>query len=122
MMHIKRFDEIANVSESKVNEAWDMAIENGYEPKTTFWEDFTIADRFGASAIKDTYNRAFKEWKGDYIYLTELVMVLNHKIWQWYEKNQTIAKLYNDLWEKTDAYACSHLKGDELNYFYKTLD
>ena len=50
---------------------------NAYEPKTTFWMDFSIADRFGANAIKDTYNRAFKEWKTNYIYLTELVIVLN---------------------------------------------
>ena len=39
--------------------------ENGYEVKTTFWEDFSIAERFGLSAIQDTFNRAFKEWKED---------------------------------------------------------
>ena len=27
--------------------------ENGYELQTTFWEDFSIADRFGLSAIRD---------------------------------------------------------------------
>ena len=37
--------------------------ENGNEVKTTFWEDFSIAERFGLSAIQDTFNRAFKEWK-----------------------------------------------------------
>ena len=38
--------------------------ENGNEvKKTTFWEDFSIAERFGLSAIQDTFNRAFKEWK-----------------------------------------------------------
>ena len=37
--------------------------ENGTEVKTTFWEDFSIAERFGLSAIQDTFNRAFKEWK-----------------------------------------------------------
>lgn len=26
--------------------------ENGYELQTTFWEDFSIADRFGLSAIQ----------------------------------------------------------------------
>ena len=51
--------------------------ENGYEVKTTFWEDFSIAERFGLSAIQDTFNRAFKEWKEDYEFLTELVLVLN---------------------------------------------
>ena len=59
----------------------EFMLENGYELQTTFWNDFSIADRFGLSAIQDTFNRAFKEWKENYKYLTELVLVLNHKIW-----------------------------------------
>lgn len=93
-----------------------------YECKTTFWDDFTIAENFGKNAILDTYKRAFEEWKDDYIYLTELVMVLNHKIWQWYERNELVARIYNDLWEKTNEYAWNTLKGDELTYFYRTTD
>ena len=54
--------------------------ENGNEIKTMFWEDFSIAERFVLSAIQDTFNRAFKEWKEDYEFLTELVLVLNYKI------------------------------------------
>lgn len=95
---------------------------NDYECTTTFWTDFSIADMFGVNAIKDTFDRAFKEWKNDYKYLTELVMVLNHKIWQWYERNEVIAEVYNELWEKADAYACENLKGKELSYFYSTTD
>lgn len=98
-----------------------MEIE-GYEMKTTFWQDFSIADRFGLKAIQDTYNRAFAEWKDNYIYLTELVLVLNHKIWQHYESNKKYAELYNKFWEKADSYACEHLKGEELQYFYRILD
>lgn len=99
-----------------------MTLANGYVLTTTFWEDFSIADRFGADAIKDTFKRAFKEWKGNHIYLTELVIVLNHKIWQHYEKNDAYAELYNDLWEKADNYACTHLKGEELSHFYRITD
>lgn len=95
---------------------------NGYETITTFWEDFSIADKFGISAVKDTFNRAFNEWKSNYKYLTELVLVLNHKIWFWYGKNDALAKVYNDLWEKADLYACNNLKGEELSYFYRILD
>ena len=43
----------------------EFMSENGYTVQTTFWEDFTIADLFGLSAIRDTYNRAFKEWNED---------------------------------------------------------
>ena len=95
---------------------------NGYETKTTFWEDFSIADVFGANAVKDTYNRAFKGWKDNYIYLTELVMVLNWKIWQHYEKNEPLARVYNELWEQADEYACENLKGEEAKYFFNVTD
>ena len=95
---------------------------NGYETMTTFWMDFSIADKFGVSAIKDTYNRAFKEWKNNYKYLTELVMVLNWKIWQHYKTNQAYAEVYDLLWRQADDYARENLKGDELKYFYKTTN
>lgn len=94
----------------------------GYEEQTTFWSDFSIADIYGEEAIRDTYERAFKEWKKNYIYLTELVMVLNHKIWQWYEVNDTIARVYDELWRKADEYAMTHLKDAELDYFFRTTD
>lgn len=94
----------------------------GYEEKTTFWSDFSIADHFGTSAITDTYNRAFKEWKDNVVYLTELVMVLNHKIWQHHETNMTYAKLYDVLWRTADEYAMENLKGDDLQYFLSTTD
>lgn len=96
---------------------------DNYEFKTTFWQDFTIADTFGSDAIKDTYNRAFNEWKDNYIYLTELVLVLNWKLWQHYENNNMIlAKIYDELWQKTDNYACNNLIGDELRYFCRETD
>ena len=99
-----------------------MTLMNGYEMTTSFWTDFSIADAFGISAIKDTYKRAFKEWKDNYIYLTELVIVLNLKIWEWYRKDEGRARVYNELWEKADLYACEHLKGEELSFFYNTTD
>lgn len=101
---------------------WNIEKMTGYKPITTFWEDFSIADKFGIAAVKDTCRRAFGEWKDNYRYLTELVMVLNHKIWQWYEVNGELARVYNSLWEQVDAYACENLHGEELEYFYSTLD
>lgn len=93
-----------------------------YECKTTFWMDFTIAEHFGPKAVRDTYRRAFKDWKNDVVYLTELVMVLNHKIWQWHELNEPLARLYNDLWEKAATYASENLKGEDLSYYYRITD
>ena len=94
----------------------------GYKQITTFYEDFSIADNFGLDAIKDTYKRAFNEWKSDYKYLTELVMVLNWKMWEHGGSNREYTALYNDLWCEADRYACENLKGEELSYFYKTTD
>ena len=100
-----------------------METPNGYKMVSTFPSDFTIADKFGENAIRDTFNRAFNEWKSNYVYLTELVISLNWKIWEHYEKgNQEIAKVYNELWEKADNYACENLKGKELDFFYRVTD
>ena len=76
---------------------WNIQELCGYEPITSFWADFSIADIYGNTAIRQTYQTAFKNWKDNYKYLTELVLVLNHKIWQWSEQNEERAKLYNDL-------------------------
>ena len=101
---------------------WNIEEMTGYKPITTFYEDFSIADRFGISAIKDTFKRAFENWKDNYKYLTELVMALNWKIWEHYESNEKVARVYSDLWEKADGYAMDNLEGEELNYFLSTTD
>lgn len=94
---------------------------------TTFWQDFTIADAFGQNAIKDTYERAFNGWKSDIRYIAELYIVLNHKIWQHFDKgNIKTSRLYNDLWEQLGSYVWSdeprHYTQDELNFFYQVTD
>lgn len=69
------------------------------------------------------YRRGYlKERKTSHVYLTELVMVLNHKIWQWYQINETVAQVYNDLWKETNLWAQEHLEGEELDYFYEVTD
>lgn len=100
----------------------DFILSNGYKATTTFWTDFTIADAFGEDAVLDTFNRAFAEWKSNYVYLTELVIVLNHKVWQHYKTNEKLYTVYLSLWEEADAYAIDNLKGDELSYFFNVTD
>ena len=96
---------------------------SGYQPKTTFWQDFSIADVFGEDAIKDTYNRAFNEWKSNVEYLTELVLILNWKIWYWHDNNNdTYARLYDSLWRQADQWCGENLKGDDLSYYIRTTD
>ena len=100
----------------------EFMADNGYEVKTTFWEDFSIADRFGVSAVKDTYKRVFEEWKHNVVYVTELAMVLNHKEWQHYENNERLARVYDTLWEECDQWCLDNLKGEDLEYYIATTD
>lgn len=101
-----------------------MTLPNGYELQSTFWQDFSVADFFGKSAIKCTFESVFNEYKDNHVYFTELVIVLNWKIWQHYEKNGSceLSRLYNELWEKADSYAMDNLKGKELDFFLRITD
>ena len=101
---------------------WNIESMTGYKPITTFYTDFSIADWFGESAIRDTFKRAFNGWKNNHKYLTELVMALNWKIWEHYETNERYAEVYHELWEKADGWAMDNLKGEELSYFLRTTD
>ena len=98
---------------------WQKA-EHNYDVITTYWEDFSIAEHFGLDAIRDTYKRAL--YNKDYKMMTELVMVLNHKIWFWYQKNEEVARLYDELWRECHNKCCNTLKGKELSYYLEVLD
>lgn len=95
---------------------------NNDRVSNTFWMDFSIADKFGANAIRDTFRRAFREWKRDYKMLTELVMVLNHKCWAFHETNQQYCELYAELYYKAHDYALDNLKGNELKHYLSVTD
>ena len=97
--------------------------EHNFDVQTTFWEDFGIADKFGVAAVKDTYKRAMEYAKLDYKYLTELSLVLNHRLWIHYDNgNDLLARVYDNIWRKCHDYACDHLKGEELKYYYNVTD
>lgn len=100
-------------------DAWNPV---GYTPKTTFWSDFSIADAFGADAVRDTFKRVVREWKKDVVYMTELVLVLNHKIWQHNSTSKQLSRLYEELWNQASLYAEITFTGEELDYYYMITD
>ena len=100
---------------------WNITELNGYEPMTTFWQDFSIADKFGNNAIADTYRRAKSEWKDNYKYWTELCLVLNHKIWQWHERDRQKAILYDKLWREADEMT-SGWSDEKQEYYFQVTD
>lgn len=100
-----------------------MTLPNGYETQTTFWSDFTIADHFGLDAIEDTFKRAFNEWKGNLVYITELSIIMNLKCWWHYDRgNDVYSRLYADYYYKVREWCLDHLKGDDLKYYLDTTD
>ena len=101
---------------------WSIEVLNGYTPITTFYEDFSIADHFGVPAIRDTYCRAFNTWQNNIEYMSELVMVLNWKIWEHHRSNYMIAEMYADLWREADQWVVDHFDGDDLKYYIRTTD
>ena len=90
--------------------------------ETTFWEEFSIADNYGSEGVIEHYNLVFNQWKDNLRFLTELVLVLNWKIYQWYQVDDTLGMTYDELWKRTDGYALETLKGDDLHYYLSILD
>lgn len=106
--------------------SWALADEIGYKPMTTFWDDFSIAETFFGTplSIKDTAKRAWSEWKNDYKYATELIMVLNHKCWYWNNRNDNLMELYSNLYYEYNEKLYDFYKNNKeaLDYIFHTLD
>lgn len=94
----------------------------GKERKTTLFADLSIAEYYGIKSVKDTYRRVMKEWCNNLEFMCEWVVCLNQKIWQHYEKNKPLAKVYDELWRKADDYCQKHFKGEELSEYYRYID
>ena len=96
---------------------------SGYETKTTFYSDYTIADAFGEAAVIDTFERSFESFGSNVVYMTEMSIVLNHKLWEHYHAgNERLLNVYDMLWKKLDEYCINTFKGDDLSYYLHTTD
>ena len=110
---------------------------NGYVPKTNFWECFceiekslkSNTDDFVIINIGNNCKRMVEMCNGkkkqSYIFLTELYMVLNAKLWEWYEKEGKKSKIglyYNDLWIACREMIESVFTKKQMEYFYRTTD
>ena len=99
-----------------------MTLPNGYQMTTTFFEDFKIAEAFGLDAVEDTFNNAFKNWKTNYIFLTELSIVMSNNSIAHYDTNKELSKLYTKLYYRVDSYCMDNLKNDALDFYLRTTD
>ena len=101
-----------------------MALEKllDFKFESTFWEEFSIAEDHGAEGIREHWKLVFGQWKGNIKFLTELVLVLNIKMFIWFKVDDDLGLTYEELWMQSDAYALETLKGDDLHYYLHTLD
>ena len=107
----------------KVETMLDSESMCGYTQRTTFWDDFTIAERFGLPAIKDTYKNAFMSWKTDVVFITELVLVLNWKMLYMDEKHMTEKSvMYYKFWVELSNWCERHLEAGAYEYFINVTD
>lgn len=100
----------------------NITLPNGYQMTTTFFQDFGIAEAFGLNAVEDTFENAFNSWKHDYVYLTELAIVMSNNSIAHYNSNRELAFLYSDLYHKVDNYCMNKLKGEALNFYLRATD
>lgn len=93
---------------------------------TTFTGDFDVAERFGAQAVQDTFERAYKEWKYDIRYLANLAMAANRKAWESHEKgDEGLTAIYSDAYHQCvyRAYAEeARFSAAEKKYFFEITD
>lgn len=95
----------------------------GYKMEYTWFQDFNIANAFGEAAVKDTFKRAFNEWKDNVVALKEMCFCLNINCWEFYHKNNMkMMELYRSLFYKAREYGYKHFKGDEFKEFWEFLD
>jgi len=100
-----------------------MADECGYQRKTTFYNDLSIAECYGVKGIRETYDNVVRNWLNDVVYFTEFVMALNWKSWCWDSRgDDEFTLLYIELYEKAAALAYETFKDEDLTYFVRTID
>lgn len=119
---------------------WTAAEELGYTPITSFWQDFSIADRFGTDAVLNTYCNATREWHHDVKYMAELALVLNHKGWAYYHAStnasnsgeaataikaqalKALSGLYFSMFRAVDDYCRDYFTGEDAEYYWQLTD
>ncbi|MCQ2139266.1 MAG: hypothetical protein MJZ09_02705 [Bacteroidales bacterium] len=109
----RKFSKDRKVLEKKIN----------YKFIKCYWEMFSIMETInGIDGILFSFDEVFDKSKMDVKAITELVLVLNLKIWEWYGYDDNIGRTYDALWKKADGYAMDTLKDDDLHYYLSTLD
>ena len=94
--------------------------------ETTFMADFSCAEYgFGLSGVLDTFKNAAKSWRDDERYMAEMILVMNFKSWEHYERKHTNwSRLYTYLYECLRDLVYDYYENDEkkTSYVWSYLD
>ena len=125
---------------------WEMNLAemNGYKRKYTFYSDFSIAEycevyKRDTNAVKNTYRRVEKSWGSSIEAMTEVVMVLNHKMFSFYNKvdskymgcseewRKKFISIYQELFEKCTNFIYKQREKrvyneKDMSYYYQVTD
>lgn len=119
----------------------NLSYMTSFTPSYTFYSDFSIAEfcevyMHDANAVIDTYKRVKESWGKDIKAITEVCMVLNHKIWSFYdgvdssylkcseEWRQKFAEVYQSLYDDCTEYIQKTFGNDSeaMSYYYEVTD
>ena len=101
---------------------WNIEELTGYKPLTSYYFDFSIAEAYGIEAMEETLDNAIKFWKDDYKVLTELVMVLNWKMFEHNKGSEQMLDFYYKNYIMLSNYCENNFTKKQLQYYYKTTD
>jgi len=125
-----------------VEQNWKLNLEDmtDFRPSYTFYKDLAIAEfcetrMLDKNAVRKTYNRLVKSYGSNIKAMTELVMVLNHKIWAFYNKVDShymgdneradyFEALYTELYQEAAVFVERKFGKDEkaMCYYYQVMD
>lgn len=108
---------------------FELNLRDDYKRKTTFTSDFSIAEFYvpleGIGAITGTLKRALEGWIGSVEFMCELIMVLNMKCWEHYDRNNMqYSQMYGDLYYAVkDLFLDYYIKDEKaMDYYYDYVD
>lgn len=129
---------------TEANWEQNLACMSGYERKYTFYADFGIAEfcevyKMDTDAVKDTYKRVVESWGKDIKAMAEVVMVLNHKIWAFYDNvdssylhcseewRQHFMEVYQNLYDECvnfidSMYNIGVYNDADMSYYWQVTD
>ena len=71
--------------------------------------------------IKKDFNIKFKEYKKDFMRLTDLALEMRYLSRKYLDNNKRLSNVYNNLFEKINEYIVLNYSRENLNYYFKKV-